>query len=146
MAWYEDLTECNYFGEDDAKILTAVGWLESGKPFSTGTIPRDVYLKLSELIKNPWMFSVFRGFHRCDLCKFQFEGERAEGVINIFIPHKRKIYACPELIIHYINIHFYLPPREFIEAVYLCPPMNTKEYYDKMIESDGQRLMKYFKE
>ena len=144
--WYEDLTECDYFGEEYAKILTTVGWLENGKSFQKSTIPRDVFLKLVEFKKYPWTFAIFCGFHECDLCQFQFESESESGVSNIFIPHKRKIYVCPELITHYINTHFYLPPREFIEAVYLCPPMRSMEYLKKIVENGGRELVRLMKE
>ncbi|HRH44635.1 MAG TPA: hypothetical protein PKY82_23565 [Pyrinomonadaceae bacterium] len=144
--WYEDLTQCDYFGEQYPKFLTAIGWLENGKPYSTDTIPRDVYTKLCEFSKNPWTFAVFMGHHLCDLCQFQFENDSAKGVSNIFIPHNGKIYVCPELITHYINNHFYLPPREFIEAVYVCPPQGSMEYLKKMLENGGRELVKMMKE
>lgn len=144
--WYEDLTECDYFGEEYSKILTAVGWLEGGKTFSTGTIPKDVYSKLCEFSKKPWTFAVFMGYHHCSLCKSQFENNNPKGVSNIFIPHNGKIYVCPELITHYINNHFYLPPREFIEAVYLCPPQGSMEYLKKILENGGRQLVKSMKE
>ena len=136
--WYEDLTECDYFGEEYSKILTAVSWLENKKSFTTGSIPKDVYFKLCEMSKNPWMFSMFLGMHECDIC--QFEGKM--GSRNIFIPHNGKIYACPELITHYINDHFYLPPEEFIEAVLACPPQGSMEFLKKLLENGGRELVK----
>ena len=136
--WYEDLTECNYFGEEYKKILTAVGWLETEKTFSTGRVPENIYSKLCELGKNPWRFCAFCGFHQCDLC--QFEGK--SGIANLFIPHKGKIYVCPELITHYINSHFYRPPEEFVEAAANCPPMRSMEYLKKIIENGGRDLVK----
>jgi hypothetical protein len=144
--WYEDLAQCDYFGEEYTTILTAVGWLENKKPFETGAIPRDVFFKLVEFKKNPWSFIAFCGYHECDLCQFQFESESPSGINNLFIPHKEKIYVCPELITHYINAHSYLPPREFVEAVYLCPPMRSMEYLKKMLENGGRSLVKTAKE
>lgn len=134
--WYQDLTECTYFGEESAKILIAVGWLENGKDFPKGEIPKDIYEKLCEFSKNPWSFAWFMGSHQCDLC--QFAGEN--GLRNIFIPHNGKIYVCPELITHYINAHFYHPPKEFIEAVVVCPPMRSMEYLKKILANGGRGL------
>lgn len=122
--WYEDLTECDYFGEEYSKILTAVGWLENGRVFSTGESPKEFYEKLCEFSKNPWTFVICAGPHECNLC--QFEG--ATSSQNIFFPHNGKIYVCPKLITHYINNHFYLPPVEFIEAVLACPTQGSVEY------------------
>jgi hypothetical protein len=136
--WYEDLTECNYFGEEYSKTLTAVGWLENGKPFATGNSLRSLYEKLCEFSKKPWTFVFFMGPHECDLC--QFGGEF--GISNIFIPHNGKIYVCPQLITHYINAHHYLPPNEFIEAVLACPPQGSMEYLKKLLENGGRELVK----
>lgn len=140
--WYEDLAECDYFGEEYSKILTAVGWLENENPFSTGTVPKDVYSKLCEFSKKPWTFAVFMGPHECDLCQFGNEF----GIDNIFIPHNGKIYVCPALITHYINAHHYLPPNEFIEAVLACPPQGSMEYLKKILENGGRQLVKFRKE
>jgi hypothetical protein len=140
--WYEDLTECDYFGKEYAKILTAVGWLENGKPFSHGKVSKDFYDKLCEVSKNPWAFCMFCGKHECDFC--QFHGKF--GGMNLFIPHNGKIYVCPELITHYINAHLYFPPIEFIEAVLACPPMRSMDYLKKMLENGGRELIKLSKE
>lgn len=139
--WYEDLTECDYFGEEYAEILTAIGWLETEKPFTTGKISQDIYSKLCLFGKNPWGFLLVCGFHQCNFC--QFEGK--SGIENLFIPHNGKIYVCPELITHYINSHLYCPPKEFIEAVDNCPPMRSMEYLKKIIENGGRDLVKIAK-
>lgn len=145
MAWYEDLAECGYFGEEHAKTLTAVGWLEEGKPFLIGKIPRGVFYKLNEFKQTIWDFATFRGYHYCDLCNLQFENEIEGGDSNIFIPYNGKIYVCPSLITHYINTHFYLPPQEFIDAVNFCPPMRSMEYHKKIVENGGRELARLMK-
>ena len=136
--WYEDLTECGYFGEEIAQSLTAIGWLENGKDFQKGAFSKDCFFKLCEFQKNPWTFAMCAGFHECDLCQFQGQ----TGGSNIFVPHNGKIYVCPELITHYINNHFYLPPDEFIEAALNCPPQKSMAYLKKMLENGGRELVK----
>ena len=137
--WYEDLTECDYFGKEIAENLTSVGWLEKGKDFRQGAVSKDCFSKLCEFQQNPWSLPMmFCGFHECDLC--QFEGKT--GINNIFIPHNGKIYVCPELITHYINNHFYRPPGEFIEALLNCPPQKSMEYLKKMLDNGGRKLVK----
>ena len=32
------------------------------------------------------------------------------------------VYAAPDLVLHYVEHHNYLPPHEFVEAVMLSPP------------------------
>ncbi len=144
--WFEDLTKCNYFGEEYSNSLTAIGWLEKGKEFSTGTISRDIYFKLGEFRKKPWHFSMFMGFHQCNLCQFQFEFSGEKGISNIFILGNGRIYVSPELITHYMNTHFYQPPREFLEAVYLCPSQDSVEYLKKMLENGGRDYVKLMKQ
>lgn len=140
--WYEDLTECDYFGEEHASSLIAVGWLENEKPFATGKVSKEFFEKLSHQQQNPWSFGLFCGFHECDIC--QFSG--VPGNKNMFIPYNNNIYVCPELITHYINSHNYLPPDEFIRAVLSCPPQKSMEYLKKMLENGGRALVKMVKE
>jgi len=81
MAWYKDLDSRDYFGSEIAQNLVAVGWLEKGKPFSTGKMETDVLQKLRQLRENSWTSGLtrFRGYHGCDLCRLE------EGMINLFI-------------------------------------------------------------
>jgi hypothetical protein len=83
MAWFPDLAVCTYFGDDAAASLRAVGWLERGKPFPTGTVERSVFEKLRELRADPWQPVVCVGPHACDLCVYERE---ARSVNNLFVP------------------------------------------------------------
>jgi hypothetical protein len=131
MAWFDDLTACNYFGEPLATSLRAVGWLERGRKFSTGPADATVYAKLLELRENPWQPGVPMGPHECDLCAYRAE---AIGTANLFIPGNGLVYVCPDLIVHYMNAHHYSPPAEFCEAVLACPPMRSMEYLKRLLK------------
>jgi len=120
-----------------ADHILAVGWLEIACEFPTGTTSREVFIRLTELARNPWQPFVSIGYHECGLC--QFSGEKS-GTANLFIPFQGKIYVCPELITHYINAHYYSPPREFCEAVLACPPMDSMEYKRLLIACNGRVL------
>jgi hypothetical protein len=124
MTWFADLTPCDYFSGGPAANLEAVGWLESGQPFPTGIVERAVYDKLVTLLKSPWQPVVTMGVHHCDLCTY---GGPA-GSSNLFVPAGPRIFVCPELIVHYMNAHGYLPPSEFCHAVTACPPMRSMSY------------------
>jgi hypothetical protein len=141
--WYEDLTECDYIGYETP--LIAIGWLEKGKIFSTGITPEKIYFKLCGFDWNDGSYVSHRGFHQCDLCDFQFYGGEATSSSVFLLPGNGKIYAYPALITHYINTHFYRPPKEFIEAVSLCPPMLSMEYWKKMQENGGEELYEFWK-
>ncbi len=137
MAWYEDLATCgnspyenNYFSVWHPSLLRAVGWLEYGKPYSTGVIDVQVLNRLTELRVNAWEPVHFSGYHRCDLCS----GEQGPvGINNLFIPGDGFLYVSPELIVHYITVHQYAPPAEFCATVLACPPMGSRAYL-KVVE------------
>lgn len=114
MAWYEDLTECDYLGEEYLKFLTAICWLEKEKPYTKGEISQTIVDKLYEISKLPETLVYFLGYHECDFCGFC---DVELGASMFIIGFKEKIYACPAMIIHYIKAHKYLPPPEFLEAV-----------------------------
>src|ERR1051326_4486028 len=115
--WFEDLSPCSYFGKLSEQWLRAVGWLERGHEFRTGQVRVSVLEKLEALWRAPFAPCVFMGIHRCGLCQV---GGPA-GVANLWVPGNEFLYVCPELILHYIRAHEYLPPDEFCEAVLNCP-------------------------
>jgi hypothetical protein len=138
MAYYKDLERCDYFSLGKDVTLIAVGWLERERHYSTGSVTGEFYQKLQQLLINPWSVGAFAGYHECSLC--QFEG--AKGTNNLFVPHNRKIYVTPELVLHYINCHNYRPPDEFIEGVLKCPSTRSMEYKKSILENGGRNLVK----
>jgi hypothetical protein len=130
MASFDDLQPCNYFGDSFSRLLRAIGWLENGTPYATGSVDLRVFSKLVELQKDPWQPGVFMGVHGCDLCVYKSE---ASGTRNLFIPANGFAYVCPELIVHYMNAHAYAPPAEFCTAVLACPPMRSMQYLKALL-------------
>ncbi len=53
MAWYADLTPCDYFGAQLQEVLLAVGWLERGHAFPTGSLPEPFFRPLGALLDDP---------------------------------------------------------------------------------------------
>jgi hypothetical protein len=47
MAWFADLSPCDYFGAEFVDCLRAVGWLERGQPFPIGPVDPAVYARLA---------------------------------------------------------------------------------------------------
>ncbi len=137
MAWFEDLAPCSYSGEQPARHLRAVGWLERGHPFPTGQVDRGVYARLVEFAKNPWQPVIAAGVHACDLCLYESE---VKGVANLFVPAEDFLYVCPGLISHYMNAHAYAPPPEFCRAVLDCPPMKSMQYLRSVLACGGRLL------
>lgn len=137
MASIPDLSPCTYFGFDPGDTLLAIGWLERGDEFATGRMDDRVYRRLGELARQPWEFFIYRGFHSCSLC--QYDG--AESTANLFIPGDGVIYACPELIVHCIDAHWYRPPEQFQAAVVRCADQNSMEFKRRFLEHGGRRVL-----
>lgn len=125
MAHYEDLVEVK--GKYGAwRRLLAVGWLREGQPYSTGQVPPMLVPTLRAMVAarvRPSNVPNPTRFHRCDLC-----AEPVYGQQRLFVPSKRVAYVAPELICHYIEVHGYAPPKEFIAAVLACPAAGSPEY------------------
>jgi hypothetical protein len=139
MAWFEDLTRCDYFGPHAADSLRAVGWPQRDRPFSRGRVDPEVFAKLAELARDPWQPVVAAGLHPCDLCLYRSE---AACSANLFIPAGGVLYVCPALISHYMNAHGYAPPPAFCHAVLACPPMRSMTYLKSVLASGGRLLVK----
>jgi hypothetical protein len=105
--------------------MVNVGWLGDGVAFETGGADSDVVDELLRLAD--YQQNVMRGVHYCDFCD-------EESPIRLVAPVPRgwvslgmgeihvrgdggTVFAAPSLIIHYITVHDYRPPREFQDAV-----------------------------
>jgi len=140
MTYYEDLTFCSYFGYNSKMInLKAIGWLSKGFPYSTGRVPIRLVKKLKRLFKNPWEPGFgYLGYHECEFCKVR----KYQSALNLFIPGEGVIYVSPEGILHYIEVHSYKPPKEFLTAVDKCPQTNSDEYFNRLIAIGGAEFKK----
>ena len=137
MAWFADLSPCDYFGE--FKGIRAIGWLEEGHAFVLGKVDRAVYDKLREFCRDPWTpatLGAMGGVYGCTFCQY----EPIIGWQNLFVPGRGVIYACPALITHYMNAHSYAPPQEFCDAVMACPPMRSMDYLKAILANGGREL------
>ena len=151
MAWYEDLSPCDYFGEEYAADLRAVGWLSREHPYPTGDVAREFFEALCELLRRPWNPITFMGYHECEFCRFtggastevvREDGSQlripAQSLMNLFVPGQGVIYVSPESIVHYIDAHRYRPPDEFMEAVMRCPRMSSAAYFGAIRANGGE--------
>jgi hypothetical protein len=138
MTYFPELQECDYFKIEHGCRLVAIGWLEAGESFSTGSVEKNFFQKISGLLNDPWQPLATAGSHECSLC--QFEGEI--GNKNILVPFDGRIYVAPELILHYVNCHHYKPPAVFVEAVMNCPDSRNMEYKKKLLNNGGRDLIR----
>lgn len=145
-----DLELCRYHrGPLDADSwrvpLRAVGWLESGHAYNRGPTPIDLVERIGALVdKAERVFQQyhFRGLHDCTLCK---PGDRDAHLlrshINLLIPSEHVVFACPAGIVHYLSVHSYLPPHDFVDAVQECPPYGSPQYFEALREANDGHVV-----
>jgi hypothetical protein len=143
----KDLDLCRYHtGPFDAGNwsvpLRAVGWLEHPEPFASGIAPNACVPKLKtmvEQVRSAYPHCGFRGAKHCSHCTAA--GLKSPGPIwsqeNVFVPGSGAVYVAPGGIIHYVEMHSYLPPQEFVESVLRCPDLRSKEYHDALCASNA---------
>jgi len=110
--------------------VRAIGWLDLDHPFPVGE-PRKQFLgRLQQFVEASrashvsQMFGLFLGGHECEFC----DEAGAGGMLNCGVPDGDVIFVAPELVVHYLSRHHYLPPEEFVTAVMRCPMPGTIAY------------------
>jgi hypothetical protein len=138
MTYYRDLTDYEYHGAFYRPGTKNVGWLGMSHEF-------DIAEPTEELLSRLWDFCKIsvaqtRGIHECEFCPGQSSyfaernGERLLlGTAEIRVFSKTDgLYAAPTLMYHYVRVHKYRPPDEFIEALTNGPAPSSKEYFDHL--------------
>jgi len=137
MTWYPDLSPYTYIqdilqrhGRDytpNGQTILNVGWLESGHDFPAGDPPPGFVDALAVLCVEHTQ-ALTRGWQDCCFCTaedyeypstFDIGGEThsiGHGEVRV-ISKSGPILSAPDLVVHYVDRHRYLPPPEFIEAV-----------------------------
>ena len=127
------------YDSPEYEALLAVGWLDAEHPFTQGPVDDGILDKMAVLATRPWKPGHYMGYHTCELCpppsvrtagtSVTIPGLRLTlGADNLFIPHRRRVYVAPSLILHYMISHRYQPPQVFLEAARRCPPMWSAKY------------------
>ena len=134
MTYFRDLDLVHYhYGPHSADYwqcpLLAIGWHEE-EPISTGHCPIHVVERLVELrhqFAEAFPEYSFRGLHACSLCGGD-ESTLRNSHINLFVPGGDVMYLATGRVDHYIAVHGYAPPSEFIDAVMDCPDPRSAQY------------------
>lgn len=137
MAYYPDLSPYNYAHHSKKELN--IGWLEKDQPFPIGEVPENFFINLDFYLNSDFTLFHYMGDHDCEFCENCNDSSSCE--IRV-ISKDGKIYAAPELIKHYIKVHKYLPPQEFIDAVMTGPNPDSIEYNEiirRLPESWEQR-------
>ena len=127
--YFQDLTPYELLRRSPQENLLNIGWLSREHAFRTGDTPVDFRRVLSQLATNP--INLCGGHHDCEFCepplrKFVFwrspdtpSASVTEGNGEIRVPAIEGdiVYVAPQLVAHYVEVHRYLPPAAFVEAV-----------------------------
>lgn len=133
MNWFPDMGSVTMIDAGDH--IRAVGWLSAEHSFTKGGVPTAFLERLWQFAKN-WRQSTtalgwgcYMGSHGCALCEMgppPWRRFRAAG--NLGVPSAGLLFVAPEMIAHYVEVHRYRPPDEFIAAVMASPLPGTEEY------------------
>lgn len=105
-------------------IMVKVGWLDKGQPYTEGVAPKEFVEKLKRIPLGVHT----KGWHDCPFCN----DAKSSSQYQLRIGKSLVVYDAPQMILHYIAEHNYLPPQEFIDAVMNYPIKEVrKENYEK---------------
>lgn len=129
MTWYPDLSEYTYLPDSapEGKTILAVGWLDGEHDFPTGDVPQEFIDNVAEQAAT-YGYAKMRGWHGCEIphpnevdypITAVIDGKEVTlGDAEIRVTTENgTILTAPNLIYHYITVHHYRPPEEFIQAV-----------------------------
>jgi hypothetical protein len=126
MSFYPDMGQETMVASGEH--VRAVGWLHRQCPFPQGDVPAMVIERMREFARRWWEstsaldWGVFLGVHNCEFCgHFHASG-------NFGVPDGPLLFVAPEMVLHYVEQHKYLPPDEFISALMESPLPGTDEY------------------
>jgi hypothetical protein len=122
--------------EEKGAELVSVGWLDGAVAFPVGRVPQAVLDRVKYLCVFD-RIAITRGFHLCDIGQCaglppypppmaSIDGREAilgSSEIRVAAPGGKLVYAAPNLIVHYMEEHGYLPPKEFLDAI--GPPQDS---------------------
>src|SRR5262245_35516631 len=117
--------------------MVAVGWLARDCSFSRGPVTAAFQHKLEALFEDPYCPVSFLGSHLCEFCApitaHPHDHSYPNGSANLLVPGIDAIYACPSLIMHYVDAHEYQPPERFVSAVLACPTVCSETYFRRLM-------------
>jgi hypothetical protein len=132
------MSEYRYFGDKNNTIEVNVGWLDRKHKYPIGSVDSVALKNLVKILN--YRVQRTRGYHLCNLCNVEnvkqghpmFSGyDFGSSEIRVFSKNG-DVYAAPDLILHYIVEHNYLPPKAFVDALLkgIVPP--CLEYEEKL--------------
>lgn len=136
--FFPDLEPYKYGVPAALPDVVTVGWLADDHDYPRGEISPRALATLERML-GTHSANQMRGFHVCELCGCDpamitdpTGREILIGSAEIWVPSPdlKRIYAAPNLIHHYVSVHHYRPPDEFLAALsaaHTHPDWNAEE-------------------
>jgi len=153
--YFADLTPYAYERPNELRFTLNVGWLDESHPFPVGNVRDELVDKIKSLCFGRVASSLqYRGYHRCEFCSdvegsirgftykmpTEVDGRRVGSAV-IIVPdaHGENFYFFPNLLIHYIQTHHYLPPEPFLQAIEAMDlaSYNPQSVWDELINTNA---------
>ncbi len=112
----------------------AVGFLNGRPTYPQGQPPAQFVAQLFQFCQPHRWVNVLPTSRPCPFCPtpvppLEANGQTHQwGTAEIRVIGEEDIFAAPTLIYHYVTVHHYLPPTEFITAVLSGPAPASPEY------------------
>lgn len=135
MTFYKDLSKYTYWPNKEKNTIN-IGWLDENHNYFKGDYTEEFILALWDYIKYP--VNITRGYYsnivldggiKAWVARYQgYNISLGDSEIRVVDIKNKVVYAAPNLILHYVINHHYLPPQSFINAVINGPKPNSNKY------------------
>lgn len=124
MSYFPDLSTYSFPPWGPFPKVLTVGWLEPEHPFARGVVPAGFGDRIRALIVEASV-NQMRGYHKCAFCapntprqSVMLGGREVWlGAAEVWLPGAEgNALAAPNMIVHYVEEHSYLPPDAFVRA------------------------------
>lgn len=110
--------------------LVSIGWLDAAHEFTTGSLHTEAHERLRFLCGRRRV-AITRGIFPCRFSpcvpapiwpprRVTIDGAESmigSAEIRVGIEGGKAAFAAPNLVIHYVEVHGYLPPQEFVSSL-----------------------------
>ena len=145
MTYFRDMAERCQFSLHGG-LIRAIGWLSKYVRYDKTPMVSALRNLVMDQLEGGLYCEFYRGQHVCEFCYQEKHpgqqiglGEEAfvsgfpSGNGVIIVPSEDYLFVAPSLIGHYIEVHGYKPPEEFIRALIDCPDYQKADLFFDML-------------
>jgi ribosomal protein L37E len=95
--------------------IVNIGWLDARHPFPTAEHSPELLNRIKQRLSEIKEVNVTYSRHACEFCGYDKE---SSWEYHFYNPGTGLGYAAPSMFYHYMAVHNYAPPQEFIQAIF----------------------------